>query len=82
MENSSEDRTQLYKISGKAGINWRMNGKLLTRAYNCHRLKLWLEPNKKAENGPNSKLNANQKWKGDHDAKQPIEEENKTHQGS
>ena len=23
------------------------NGKVLTRAYNCHRLKLWLEPSKK-----------------------------------
>ena len=43
------------------------NGKVLTRAYNCHRLKLWLEPNKKAETEPNSKSNANQKWKGDHD---------------
>ena len=43
------------------------NGKVLTRGYNCHRLKLWLEPNKKAETEPNSKSNANQKWKGDHD---------------
>ena len=25
------------------------NGKVLTRAYNCHRLKLWLEPNKKPD---------------------------------
>ena len=24
-------------------------GKLLKNAYNCHRLKLWLEPNQKAE---------------------------------
>ena len=39
------------------------NGKVLTRAYNCHRLKLWLEPNEKAETEPNSKSNANQKWR-------------------
>lgn len=25
------------------------NGKVLARAYNCHRLKLWLEPNKKPD---------------------------------
>ena len=25
------------------------NGKVLTTAYNCHRLKLWLEPNKKPD---------------------------------
>ena len=25
------------------------NGKVLTRAYNCHRLKLWLEPNEKPD---------------------------------